>query len=303
MASSTKVPSLIILANTQKQPVRAALKQLRPWLSERARIVAEPDITKLTRAAACELPAADLALVLGGDGTMLAQARHLADLKIPLLGVNFGKLGFIAEFNVEDLGRHWSSIAAGTCRTTERILIDVLVFDGEAADCQSDHLDMEHCKFCSLALNDAVITAGRPFRMLEMDLSIEPDGESAATRVAGDGIIVSTPTGSTAYNIAAGGPIVSPGVHALCITPICVHSLAVRPLIVQPDAGVCVRLNTANPGTTLVIDGQETVRLRAHEQLYVREHDVPLRLVRNPQVSYWKMLAQKMQWAARPRRA
>ena len=294
---------LIILANTQKQAVRDALEQLRPWLEKRARILAEPQIQNLSRRSACELPQADLALVLGGDGTMLAQARLLTDLRVPLLGVNFGKLGFLAEFSLADLKRHWVSVADGTCRTTRRLMIEVLVFDADAADCRVDRLDMEHCKLRSLALNDAVVTAGEPFRMLEMQLAIEPGSTRSdvdATRMAGDGMIICTPTGSTAYNIAAGGPIVSPGVEALCITPICAHSLAFRPLVVRPDSGICIRLISANAGTTLVIDGQETVKLSAHEQIYVRKHPHPLLLVRNPEISYWTMLNQKMHWAARP---
>lgn len=305
MPTPSQRPRLIILANTEKPPVRSALEHLRPWLAQRATILAEPQIMHLSRRIACELPEADLGLVLGGDGTMLAQARILTDMQLPLLGVNFGKLGFLAEFSIDDLKRHWPSIADGTCRTTRRLLIDVFVFDPDAADCHVDRLDMEHCKLQSLALNDAVITAGEPFRMLEMQLTIEPgstESDRGATLMAGDGMIVCTPTGSTAYNIAAGGPIVSPGVGALCVTPICAHSLSFRPLVVRPDAGICIRLMSANAGTTLVIDGQETVKLSMHDQVYVQKHPQPLLLIRNPQISYWTMLNQKMQWAARPRK-
>jgi len=305
MAAQPRFPRMIILANTEKEAVRSALEQLRPWLAERATILAEPQIMNLSRRSVSELPDADLGLVLGGDGTMLAQARLLTDLQLPLLGVNFGKLGFLAEFSIDDLKRHWSSVADGTCRTTRRLLIEVLVFDTEAADCRVDRLDMDHCKLRSLALNDAVITAGEPFRMLEIQLAIEPGStatDRGATLMVGDGMIICTPTGSTAYNIAAGGPIVSPGVDALCVTPICAHSLSFRPLVVRPDAGIGIRLMSANAGTTLVIDGQETVKLSAHEQVYVKKYPQPLLLVRNPQISYWTMLNQKMQWAARPRK-
>jgi len=282
--------------------VARALNDLRPWLAERSRIVAEPDTLALTRGTACEIPDADLAIVLGGDGTMLAQARHLCDRDTPMLGVNFGKLGFLAEFSPDDLRHHWPAIANGICRTTDRLMMDVRVFDANAADCHVGRLDMDHCKHASVALNDAVITAGAPFRMVEMGLAIEPVEGSAATQVNGDGVIVSTSTGSTAYNLAAGGPIISPGVDAFCVTPICVHSLAFRSIVVRPDAGICVRLDSANRGTALVIDGQETIKLTAHEQIFVQKHAHPLRLVRNPDFTYWKMLAQKMQWAARPRR-
>ena len=292
---------LIILANTRKTVVRKALKDLKPWLVKRARIVAEPDIGQLSAANVGDLPPADLALVLGGDGTMLAQARHLARLRIPLLGVNFGKIGFLAEFNLEDLKAYWPAVADQTCHRTPRLMMEALVFGAGAADCQFDHLDMDRCTFRSVALNDAVITAGEPFRMLQMGLAIEPDDHSGTTSVIGDGIIISTPTGSTAHSVAAGGPILSPEVEALCITPICVHSLAFRPLVVRPDAGILIRLESANAGTTLVIDGQETVKLHQHDQIYVRQGPHPLLLVRNPQITYWEMLARKMRWAAKPR--
>jgi len=302
MSDAASLPRLIILANRQKIPVARALEGLRPWLAERTRIVAEPDTMALRRGGACEIPDADLAIVLGGDGTMLAQARHLCDRGMPMLGVNFGKLGFLAEFSPEGLRKHWDSIADGTCRTTDRFMMEVRVFDAAAADCQVGRLDMDHCKHASVALNDAVVTAGEPFRMVEMSLAIEPDEGSTATHVSGDGVIVSTSTGSTAYNLAAGGPIISPGVDAFCVTPICVHSLAFRSIVVRPEAGICIRLDSANRGTALVIDGQETIKLAAHEQIFVQKHDPPLRLVRNPDITYWKMLAQKMQWAVPPRR-
>lgn len=302
MSKHDTLPRLIILANRQKPPVAKALDVLRPWLAERAKIVAEPDTLSLTRSTACEIAEADLAIVLGGDGTMLAQARHFCDRDTPMLGVNFGKLGFLAEFSLDDFRRHWPAIAAGTCRTTNRLMMDVRVFDANAADCQTDRIDEDHCKHASVALNDAVIRAGEPFRMVEMSLAIEPTEGSAATRVTGDGVIISTSTGSTAYNLAAGGPIVSPGVNALCVTPICVHSLAFRSIVVRPEVGICLRLDSVNQGTALVIDGQETIRLDVHEQVFIQKHDRPLRLVRNPGITYWKMLAEKMQWAARPRR-
>lgn len=292
---------VMILADKSKRQVNEALNELRPWLRRRAHIVAEPDAARLGAEAVAELPEADLALVLGGDGTLLAQARNLLERGIPLLGVNFGKLGFLAEFSIEDLRGCWDQIAAGRCPTCDRLVLDVLVFDAESADCQVGKLDVEHLKRRSIAVNDAVITAGPPFRMIELGLTISPfDHRARATRFAGDGVIIATPAGSTAYNTSAGGPILGPGVEALCITPICAHSLAFRPVVVSAASGIAIRVSTANDGTTLVLDGQSSLTLATEEQVFVCRHQRKVRLVENPRQDYWQTLARKMQWAVRP---
>ncbi|MAE65525.1 MAG: hypothetical protein CMJ18_14740 [Phycisphaeraceae bacterium] len=294
---------VVVLANKLKKEVTDALTDLRPWLEQRARIVAEPDITSLDPEGASEFPEADLALVLGGDGTLLAQARNLADLDLPVLGVNFGKVGFLAEFQMDDLQRHWDQIAGGRCRCSDRLLLEVMIFDADAADCRADRLDEAHLKGRSLAMNDAVVTAGTPFRMIELDLSIDPVGsQTRATRFAGDGVIIATASGSTAYNLNAGGAIVSPGVDALCITPICPQSLSFRPVIINASSGVAVRVSRANEGTMLVVDGQVSFRLESDDQVYVCRYERSIRLIHNPRLNYWKTLAKKMHWAARPRR-
>ena len=306
MSSRSEPLRLIILANKLKESVNQALEEIRPWLRQKARIVAEPDIVSLTPDVVGELPQADLALVLGGDGTILSQARLILDLDVPLVGVNCGKVGFLAEFTVDDLVKYWDKIVGGQYRTSLRLMIEVLVFDSEAADCRADRLDMEHLKAQSLAMNDAVITAGPPYRMIELDLAIEPPHASSrrrrATRFGGDGVIISTPSGSTAYNLAAGGPIVAPGIDAFCITPNCPQSLAFRPIVVSAECGVAVRIAWANPGTTLVIDGQVSVNLERDDQLYIRRYTKRLRLLENPSVNFWKTLARKMHWAAQPQR-
>ncbi|MDX1681763.1 MAG: NAD(+)/NADH kinase [Phycisphaeraceae bacterium] len=297
-------PRLILLANKHKAQVEQALEDFRPWLLERADIVAEPDIDRLDREGADELPPADLALVLGGDGTMLAQARNVIDLGVPMVGVNFGKLGFLAEFRLEDVKAHWETIVAGRCRASDRIMLEVFAFDEEAADCRNDRLDMDHLRKRSLAMNDLVIAAGPPFRMVELSMAIDPgQSDGDATVFSGDGVIVSTPSGSTAYNLASWGPIVSPEVDAFCVTPICPHSLAFRPLVVNADSSVLLRLEQGNEGTTLVIDGQESIDLAEDQQVFVRKYERTLRLLQNPDKSYWRTLAHKMHWAARPRRS
>jgi len=301
MTSRLAKPRVLILANREKPSVTEALARFRPWLAERSNIVAEPDIARLTRADAKTLPPADFALVLGGDGTLLAQARVTADLAVPIVGVNFGKLGFLAEFSLDDLQRHWDLIASGQARRTHRCLIEVSVFPA-GANALGPNADGVRPTYEAVAVNDAVITAGAPFRMIELELTIglALNIPSAAT-FSGDGVIVATPSGSTAYNMGAGGPIVSPDLDALCVTPICPHSLAFRPIVVSASTGVSVRINYANEGTTLVIDGQLPQHVSAGELVVIRRHPCELILVHNPDLSYWKMLAKKMHWAARPR--
>ena len=296
-----KKPRLILLANRRKPRVVEALRELVPWLKERAVIVAAPG-TGRAPARTERMPPADLVMVLGGDGTLLAQVRRVADRGLPVLGVNFGKLGFLAEFSLEDLRSRWDMIASGSCPVTRRLLLEVSVFETGAQDTWVGARPQRRVSFRSLALNDAVVTAGAPFRMVDMELAIDPKpGSPPATTIAGDGVIVATPSGSTAYNVSAGGPIVSPGVDAICVTPICPHSLAFRPIVVAGSCKVVVRARTANPGTSLVIDGQIPVALRAWQQVLVRRHAKALLLMHHPDLDYWKMLGQKMHWAARPR--
>jgi len=302
MPGSSNRPRVIVLANKDRPAVAEALATLRPWLDERARVVAEPDGARFDHAAAGKLPAADLLLVLGGDGTILGQARNTVDLGLPMIGVNVGKLGFLTEFTFEDLQTHWDKIAAGQCGEGQRTMIEVMVLPPDA-DYRPARLDPAACSFRSLGLNDAVITAGEPFRMIELGLSIDPPPDRLRPTVfSGDGVIVSTPSGSTAYNLSSNGPIVNPDLDALCITPICPHSLAFRPIVACASCNVHVRVQRPNPGTALVIDGQVSVGLKTDEQVLVRRYGKTLRLLVNPGVSYWQMLARKMHWAVRPSR-
>jgi NAD+ kinase len=287
---------VILLANRQKPAVVAALTTFRPWLASRVQLLAEPDITTLTREQANTLPKADLILVLGGDGTILAQARHMVDMGAPMLGVNFGKLGFLAEFSLDDVHKHWALIEKRDLRISQRLMIQTTVYDRPARA-------KRVMRYQDIALNDAVITAGAPFRTIDLALMFDPekyDG-SHATTFTSDGVIVSTPSGSTAYNLSAGGPIVSSDLNALVITAMCPHSLAFRPLVVDAGCEVVLRLDRCNAGTTLVIDGQLSHPLAAGQEVVIQRYVRPLLLAQNPELNYWKMLAKKLHWAAKPR--
>jgi NAD+ kinase len=147
------------------------------------------------------------------------------------------------------------------------------------------------------AINDCVITAGPPFRMIELEISI--NGNEGPT-LTGDGVIIATPIGSTAYNVSAGGPIVQPTLDAMIITPIAAHSLAFRPIVVGIGGAIEIDVARANTGTTLVIDGQETVPLSEGQRVRVARSDDRARFVQNPSSTYWHILLQKMRWAAPP---
>ena len=292
-------PRVLLLLNAGKEPVIEAMRSFRPWLEERSEIVGEFETCR-TPDCRNDLPDADVAMVLGGDGTFLSQARLLVDRGIPMLGINFGKVGFLAEWDIGFVKRHWASIACGGCRVTQRILMDVDVYgpdvplyETSAARPLSTHL----------AMNDAVINAGPPYRVCEFDLAIEPaEVHQPAVTIAGDGIVVSTPSGSTAYNLSAGGPIVSPGVEAMMITALSPYTLAFRPIVFDADADVWITLTRGNEGTALVIDGQAADVLAEGSHVHVRRHDPKLTLIQNPELTYWSMLSHKMRWAVRPRK-
>jgi len=311
MADRSRV---LLLCNRSKPHVDEALESFVPWLEDHAEVVGNYDTREMTPDMADTLPAADLAIVLGGDGTLLSQARIMVELGVPILGINFGKLGFLAEFSVEDVKKHWQLIASGKSRVSERIMLEVAVYpagapqwgglngnDAGRADNTPDA--MPEPVFTGTALNDAVINAGPPFRMLEIELIIEPQwSRESATTFAGDGVVISTPSGSTAYNLSAGGPIISPGIDGMCVSALNPQSLAFRPIVFSGQCDAWMVLHRANQGTSLVLDGQASTPLGVGQQVQIKKYAKTLSLNHNPVLSYWSMLAQKMHWAARPRR-
>lgn len=307
-------PRILLLCNRGKPHVIEALETFRPWLAERAEIVGDLGTREVTAEVADELPDADLALVLGGDGTLLSQARVMVDRGVPILGINFGKLGFLAEFSIEDVQKHWDLIASGRARVSDRIMLEVAVYPAgapqwgglngnDAGSPDQTHQPMPEPVFTGTALNDAVVVAGPPFRMVEIELIIEPQwSRQSATTFTGDGVVVSTPSGSTAYNLSAGGPIISPGIDGMCVAALNPQSLAFRPIVFSGQCDAWMHLHRANPGTALVLDGQASTPLSVGQQVHVKKHAKTLSLVHNPELSYWTMLSHKMHWAARPRR-
>jgi NAD+ kinase len=228
-----------------------------------------------------------LLVVLGGDGTLLGMANRITRLgvDVPILGINFGSLGFLTEVTLEEIQSALAVAVDGTAEIEERKLIRGQVMrDGTAVDDR-------------LALNDIVVNRGSLSRIVDMSITIS--GEPV-THVRADGLIVTTPTGSTAYNLAAGGPIVHPDVDALVVTPIAPHTLTYRPIVIPASSEVRIKpVVGSNDELYATYDGQHGVPLQAGDEVIVRSAAERLKLVRASKRSYFDVLRQKLKWGQR----
>jgi NAD+ kinase len=228
-------------------------------------------------------PDAELCLVLGGDGTLLSAARRVGLAGTPLLGINLGSLGFLAAHPAASAAAMVEAYFQGSLNREVRSLIRVeLVRGGEAILTQD-------------VLNDAVIGKGALARIMDLDLQV--DGEDAGDLKA-DGLIVSTPTGSTAYALSAGGPILHPAIDAWVVAPICPHSLTLRPMVVPSAAGVTVVIGHAEDGY-LTLDGQTGHALEAGDRIELRRSEATVALLQNPALPFFALLREKLHWGDR----
>jgi NAD+ kinase len=239
-----------------------------------------------TSVAATDLGAAiDALAVLGGDGTFLYGASLVADHGVPLFGVNLGSLGFITPYSRSEAAAAIEDMVAGRLPVEERIRLAVTIRSplGQPIDVPTRS-----------AVNDAVLTQRSIARLLDLEARL--DGAEIATYKA-DGLIVSTPTGSTAYTLAAGGPILTPDVQAMVLAPICPHTLTHRPLVFRPDARLEIR-NASDSPVTLTIDGQWGHALASGASIEVRRAPQPLRIYRSPR-GFFGLLREKLSWGER----
>jgi NAD+ kinase len=223
----------------------------------------------------------DLIIVLGGDGTMLATARLIGGRNVPVIGVNFGLLGYLTEYSVEDLFPTLEHVMQGDYRIDSRMRLD------------ADVLRKENCIATGSVLNDAVVNKSALARIIELECWI--NGQ-LVNRFRADGLIISTPTGSTAYSLSAGGPLVHPKIHAIVITPICPHTLTNRPLVIPDEAYVELVLMTAREEVTLTLDGQIGFALKYGDRIRVRKSEYYLQLVQSNSKSYFQVLHEKLNW-------
>lgn len=283
--SKSTLPRLVLFGDPKKQNVATVIEEFTDFVKGKVATVASCGIDECT---AKMLSEADYAVVFGGDGTIISAARQLSQARVPVIGINLGKLGFLAEFSVDEIKEYFDQIAEGNAQIEKRMLLDCKVFgDGQAKE-----------KFCSTAVNDVFITAGAPFRMIELKISV--DGQSLADCFS-DGLIVSTPTGSTAYNLSAGGPILSGKMEAMVVTPICPHSLSFRPVVINAGSKVEVVCVGVNEGTTVSIDGQNSSRLASGDAVKVQRQKCDFLVVNNPLRTQWDTLATKLRWAETPK--
>jgi NAD+ kinase len=235
-----------------------------------------------------DLPrACDLIVLLGGDGTLIGMARRVAraGADVPIAGVNFGSLGFLTEITLDDLYPSLEAVLGGTAPIEERMMLQARTMRGGTVFADE------------LVLNDVVITKGALSRIIELQVCIGPD---RVMRVRADGLIVATPTGSTAYNLAAGGPIVQPVVDAMLLTPIAPHMLTNRPLVVAGTSTVSVEPDmNGNDEVFVTFDGQSGHALQAGDVVLIERAQRPLCLVRSTQRSYFDVLRQKLKWGER----
>jgi len=229
-----------------------------------------------------ELPGrVDLMIVLGGDGTLLSIAHLAAQQNVPVLGVNLGRLGFLTEVPTDEIYLTLDSFLAGH----EEIISPRLLLE---AGCRGK---IYYC------LNDVVINKGAVARMIQIGIWID-DKEIAALKA--DGLIVSTPTGSTAYSLSAGGPIVQPYVPALLLSPICPHTLSFRPMVVTSNSRIRLQLLTAGEEVYLTLDGQRGITLGKNDVIEIKRAEFALKLLSSPRRNYFDLLKEKLAWATFP---
>lgn len=232
-----------------------------------------------------DLPAdVDLAIVAGGDGTLLSVARSAAPQGIPILGINLGSLGFLTELHAEELFSGLEAVLAGRYQLEERQTLRVRYrrHDGEQVE--------------YALLNDVVIAKSTMARMIDIAMSI--DGEAVATYTS-DGLILATPTGSTAYNLSAGGPILDPRMGAFVLSPICPHTLTYRPLVVPSSVRVDLELRSLDEEVYLTLDGQVGFPFLPGERLSIDEHPRAVRLLRVSGRTFFEVLRRKLRWGER----
>ena len=280
-----------IVAKTDREEARTVVPQLLDWCAARG---IQPILEKET-AGLCpqatgpvvgrsELPGqSDLLLVLGGDGTLLSMARLVGDLAVPILGVNLGGLGFLTALTVDELFPALEAYLRDELVIEDRMLLDARVFR------QGERLG-EYA-----ALNDVVITKSAMSRIIRLEVAVDGD---FATGYRADGLILSTPTGSTAYCLSAGGPIVFPTMDAVVLTPICSHTLTNRPIVLPATQRISITLLT-DQDVMLTLDGQVGFALKANDTVEVRRAAARTRLLRVPQKHFFSVLRTKLKWGER----
>ena len=283
-----------IVGNREKKGARALLPALIRWLREHdVKSILERNTARGVRGMGAGLPLkslvarVDAILVLGGDGTFLSAAREAARADVPILGVNMGGLGFLTETAESDIYIALERLIAGDVEIEPRMMVEARV--GPRG----------RVRWSECGLNDVVVHQADESRMVRLDLKIGP---TMIGTLAADGLIVATPTGSTAYSLSAGGPIVRPTIEALLATPICPHSLAFRPLLVGAGEKLRIRVGSTVSRARLTIDGQISRLLAAGDEVEIRRAKTRVAMLSLKRDSFYEVLREKLAWAGPPTR-
>ena len=276
----TSRPKVFLLGSGQRANVHAQAQLLRPLIEQHAEVVTEDlefrqDLSRLE---------ADLAIVLGGDGSILRAARQMAERQLPVVGVNLGKLGFLADLSVDNFSEALPRICSGQYRVVEHLMLECRVSRGNKL------LHRE------LGLNEMAVLAGPPYRVLEFDLYVDAE---LATTYSCDGLIIATPVGSTAHSLSAGGPILRKNLQAFVISPISPHTLTVRPVVDSADLRYEVVVRMPGEHTSVVVDGRVISRLEAEDRVSVRRAEPTFKLVEVTGNSYYRTLREKLGWGGK----
>jgi NAD+ kinase len=279
----------IIAKNNIEEPFKIT-KKLSNWLKERGvEVYVEKELGKKIRHPnsidRTDIPKlVDVILVFGGDGTFLGVAREACKYGTPILGINLGGLGFLTEVTIDELYPMMERIIDGDYEVEDRQMLITSIRRGKKNIGTYE------------VLNDVVINKGALARIIDLAIYIE---DSHVTTYKADGIILATPTGSTAYSLSAGGPIVYPGIPVTIITPICPHTLTNRPLVVSSEMKVEIKVTTQEPDTYLTLDGQIGVRLKTGDLIEVKRTDTTVKLIKSPFRDFFSILKTKLMWGER----
>ncbi len=285
-----KISTVGLFGRYRDESIRAPVERLGDFLRARGLDVRIDENTAaiLGKSSLASTPfekigqAIDLAIVVGGDGTLLSIARQLAPQGVPMVGVNRGRLGFLADVSVDQMLEDIAHILDGEYHSETRLLLS------------SEIMRMGRIVHAATAFNDVVVTKGELARMIECEIFL---GGEFVNRSRGDGVIVASPTGSTAYAMSAGGPVLHPTLPALAIVPICPHTLSFRPLVVSSDSVIEIVM-TGDPGqhAHVSFDGQSTMALSDGDHIFVRRAEHSVELVHPARRSYFDVLRQKLHW-------
>ena len=276
-----------IVAKPRISAAKTVLEELYAYLTQQDKtVVMDQDTAALLGRTSAhqksKIPSlVDMMIVLGGDGTLLSVARLIEGKEVPILGVNLGDLGFLTEVTLEELFPTLEKVFKKDFITDDRLMLKAHIHRQGERVAQS------------VVLNDVVVSKGTLARMIKLQIHI--DGQFV-TSLRGDGLIIASPTGSTAYSLSAGGPIVNPSVNAMVLTPISPHTLTNRPVVIPNNAHVEVTLKTGEEGTNVTFDGQVGFSLRQNDVVKVWTIDSKIKLIRSPDRNYYEVLRQKLKW-------